>query len=502
MPVLVWVLDSADIELMQRWTADGSLPNIAALWKSSRVFPIGSDGWFDEIGTLVTSYSGIPATRHGYHCARRLKPRTYSMEFMGLEDAGARPCWQQMRDPEFRALIWDPIEACPLPGLPGTQIYNITAHQEAYAAVPAMSFPEEALESVLRKLGPRTPLAFNRFGRPVDYYRALLNDNLNVLARKAPIMRELVREGSYDLMVLGLNEIHDVGHVLWCFMDGKSPDRDPKGELADAVRSIYQRVDREIGAMLELLPPGTSVCLLSSYGMQDSYPTLGLTEDFMQKLGYQIPAAAKGGVSPLALARRMVPESIRHEISKHLPSTVQQQLLFSGFEAGTDFARSRAFVLPTSLYSNQIRINLKGREPAGIVEPGAEYAALVDEIEANLWKLIDPVTGEPAVLRVMRTAGHHIEGPSELLADIFIHWRPAKHFVDRLIHPRAELRQRPSGFHRESGHRVAGFAAISGPGIAPAQEGPVTLLDVAPTLLDLMGAQADTSMLGRSLLAN
>jgi predicted AlkP superfamily phosphohydrolase/phosphomutase len=501
MTLIVWVLDSADIDLMLRWTADGSLPNIAALWRDSQVCPIGGAGWFDEIGTWVTAYSGLPQTQHGYYCARRLKPGTYTMERTRLTDAAVRPCWQEMKEPGFRALIWEPMEGSPAPGLAGTQVFNVTAHQEAYAAEPPATIPQSYLETVRQKLGRRRSLQFNHFGKQLTYYQKLLHDNLGLFDRKSPILRGLVHDGHHDLIVIGVNEIHDAGHLLWSFMDGKSPRRDPKGKLADGVHTLYRRIDQEIGAVMELLPAGSAVCLLSTYGMQDQYPSLGLAEDFMLRLGYQIPRSAPIRDKTLrGLARKVLPEGLRYEVSKHLPSKMQQSLLFSSFAENTDFTRSRAFVVPASLYTSQIRVNLKGREPAGVVAPGRDYTALLEEIETDLRQLVDTVNGEPAVKRVVRTAGYHIDGPSELLPDLFIHWKPARHFMDRLIHPRAEIKQRRSSFHRESGHRKPGFAAISGPGIRPRQGGEACLLDIAPTLLDLMGGNATPSMHGRSLL--
>jgi hypothetical protein len=65
--------------------------------------------------------------------------------------------------------------------------------------------------------------------------------------------------------------------------------------------------------------------MLSMYGMQDQYPTLGLAENFLLRLGYQIPSSAPASDrSLLGLARRVLPETLRYEISKHLPSDTQQ----------------------------------------------------------------------------------------------------------------------------------------------------------------------------------
>src|SRR5262249_1447481 len=140
MTLIVWALDSADLDLIERFIAEGSLPNIGAIWKNSRVRPLGGVGWFDEIGTFVTAWSGEPQTKHGYYGAGRLKPGRYELEGNRIADA-AKPFWAQIEDPHFRALIWEPTETMPVPRLGGKQLYNLTVHQESFAVESAISVP-------------------------------------------------------------------------------------------------------------------------------------------------------------------------------------------------------------------------------------------------------------------------------------------------------------------------------------------------------------------------
>ena len=82
-------------------------------------------------------------------------------------------------------------------------------------------------------------------------------------------------------------------------------------------------------------------------------------------------------------------------------------------------------------------------------------------------------------------------GPPETLPDLFVEWAEARHFMERVIHPRAELRQTPCEFHRDSDHSRLGFVAACGPLIHGRGDiGEVSLLDLAPTFLHLLG---DTS---------
>lgn len=498
---VLYVVDSANLDLVERWIAEGHLPNIAALWQSSLTAQVGGPAYFDEIGSWLSAYSGIPSTHHGYYSARYLVPGTYRLERRTLASAPAPPFWTRLPS-GARALILEPIEAYAIEGLTGDQMFNLTAHQEAYAAEPFQALPEAFGRDVLREFGDPPKLRFDKFEEPLEYYRGQAQVYRDVLERRGKLFEKLIRRGGYDAAVVGFPETHDAAHILWHFFDGRAPDRDPKGELAGELLAMYCGVDREIGRIQTAVPPGSTVCLLSTYGMKDQYPTVELAEQLMTLAGFtrKVPAGPSSW-KPLDIARRLVPEPIRHRISQHLPNDVQQSLLASNFAGGIDWSQTRAVALPTSLFSSHIRVNLKGREPDGIVEPGAAYNALLDEIEAEFRKLIDPKTDRPAVAAVLRTANVHIDGPSHLLPDLYVHWRSARHFLDRAIHPLGEITQRKHQFHRSSYHQRPGFMALAGPGIAPARmEREIALEDIAPTFRDILGCPAQPGV-GQSVLA-
>jgi predicted AlkP superfamily phosphohydrolase/phosphomutase len=501
-PLVVYALDSADLALLERWMDEGRLPHIAELWRNSARRRIGGPGYWDETGTWITAYSGVPSTRHGYYSARRLKPGTYDLEIVPLTSALARPCWESVRNSDFRALILEPIEGTPSSHTNGTQLYNLTVHQEAYAVGPLIAMPAPVEEQTRRIYGKQSNPSFDLFEEPLRYYERQLAENLDMMRRKGRVFRDLIRRNEFDLLVAGVH-LHDSVHILWPFREGRNDPRDPEGRLAHGVRSLYEEADREIGEIQELLPAGSTEVLLSLYGVKDQYPALELGTRLMELLGYQVPPPRNGGSrGALGIARSLLPEQWRFEISKKLPYQWQQALLRSSFAHSMDFRRSTAFVLPTSLFTTHIRVNLKGREPTGCVAPGRDYEALLDQIESDFLSVIDPVTDQPAVDSVLRTANEFIDGPSELLPDLYVHWKSSTHFLERAIHPKGEVTQRRPGFCRDSFHGPPGFAAFKGPAIEPGWFEESSVLDIAPTLLGLLGEPPSASMPGRDLFAS
>lgn len=201
------------------------------------------------------------------------------------------------------------------------------------------------------------------------------------------------------------------------------------------------------------------------------------------------------------LVRRWVPQSWRTALSHRLPPGVQERLLADHFRNSTDWSTTTAFSIP-SLYTSFVRVNLRGREPKGCIDQGAEYEKLLDEVEGELAQLIDPYTGKQAVLRIDRSIRTHGGGTPRMLPDLFVRWRPGRRFMNRLIHPRAELVQDRPGYFRGSAHSDQGIFIAAGPLIgARGSIGTVAPMNIAPTCFELLGQPVPSEMTGQSIAA-
>jgi predicted AlkP superfamily phosphohydrolase/phosphomutase len=141
--------------------------------------------------------------------------------------------------------------------------------------------------------------------------------------------------------------------------------------------------------------------------------------------------------------------------------------------------------LPTDL-EGCIRINVKGREPHGVVDPGAQYDELCLELQARLEELVNRSTGAPAVRRVW-LRNQVFPGPrQEELPDLVVTWNDEAPLV-ALQSPRVGVVEGVNPDPRTGTHSPHGFALADGPGIPKAREGRGHLCDLAPTVLELVG---------------
>jgi predicted AlkP superfamily phosphohydrolase/phosphomutase len=322
-------------------------------------------------------------------------------------------------------------------------------------------------------------------------------------ARKGATVRALLAAASYDVVVAVFAESHTGAHQMWEYRrDAKGDGCRPDHGMGDGLLRLYQAVDAEIGAIVDALPATANVFVVSSVGLLSQYPIEALTEDFCRKLGYQAspsPAAPVSGAtpvrrSPTAMLRALVPESARNFVSRFLPLDVQARLLSEKFASATDWSRTSAYA-PPGYYTGCVRVNLRGREPQGIVEPGVEYDAVLSRLEADFMALVDPDTGEKVIDRTVRTRAAFGESLNPVLPDLVVIWRAHDRPWLRIRHPRVELTQTPHPFHRGSHHITEGILVAAGPAIqAAGRSNDVSPLALAPTLLALLGIDAPDTM--------
>lgn len=169
-----------------------------------------------------------------------------------------------------------------------------------------------------------------------------------------------------------------------------------------------------------------------------------------------------------------------------------------------DWARSVAYMLDRgpAVEGRRIRLNVRGREPQGIVEMGEEYDRLREHISAGLLALRDDA-GLPVVSRVYRReelyAGPHVEEGPDLVvvfADDVAEFSsfpgiPGNAHDGPITFP---ITSGKSGNHRREGIFLACGEAISrGKNVA------ADIVDLAPTVLHLLGLPIPRDVDGRVL---
>jgi hypothetical protein len=279
-------------------------------------------------------------------------------------------------------------------------------------------------------------------------------------------------------------------------------------QLQDAVRDVYVATDRAIGGVVEAAGGGTPVLVFSLIGMAHNTSRTDVLPAMLARILARDPsaAAAHEKLGALKRLRRAVPVAWRHAIKASLPMAIQDRLSTFWRTGRTDWSSTRAASLTADVHG-YVRINLRGREARGIVEPGAEYGRLCAEIREGLLGFVDSDTGEPVVQEVARTDELFPTGRRrDALPDLIVRWAPSPCASTRAVEsPRFGRIAWPTPGKnpnaRSGNHTAEGFVVAVGDGIEPGSTiaAGAHILDLPPTILALLGERVPAYMTGSVL---
>jgi predicted AlkP superfamily phosphohydrolase/phosphomutase len=465
-------LDSADPDLLLQWSADGTLPTLAAMRQRGAHARLTGPETVSAHGVWTSIWSGVSLNRHGHYLRRALRSGSYDLTTAAHSLDAAPAFWCALTNQ--RIAVLDAPDARLIAGLPGPQLLGWGNHPSPSRV---QSEPCGLAEKIARRAGPRILSDETQGSRARD--RRVLGELLERVRRQGQLARELM--DGCDGAVIGFGDAHAAGHRFWKYGPrATTPIHD--GQLSEALKEVYVAIDAEIGRSLAALGDDVHVAVISNHGIREGYPTEGLMQAFCHRLGYQV-ARRRGSV---ASGSRIIATSWHRVAGRLRPHGAAPAAELTG----TDWSRTTVFAVP-GFYTGFLRVNLRGREPQGIVDR-AGYTALLDRLEIDLRRVVDAATGEPAVERITRTVDAFGGAIPELLPDVFVEWRLAA--SPRVRHPRAILQRRGLGVPRANLHSRTGIAFMAGPGMhARGDAGELSPTDLAPLFLCLAGAASPDS---------
>ncbi len=297
---------------------------------------------------------------------------------------------------------------------------------------------------------------------------AFMEDVFDTMRKTEEITFHELDSKAAELFVSVFVETDRTSHMMYRLIDPDHPGYDP--ELAathgDAILRTYLRMDEIIGKVMSRLEEGDTLLILSDHGFHSWRRGFNVNTWLVQE-GYM---TLKGGAA--------------HTAKKFL--------------LDVDWSKTRAYALGVGA----IYLNMRGREGKGTVSPGAEARALATEIAEKLKMLRDPASGELVVEEVYKAeetwSGERMSEAQDLQLGLASGYRvssatplggaPKGLFEDNL--------KKWSGDHATSRTSATEGILLSNRTI---READVAIVDLAPTILQLLGIEVPASYVGKAL---
>jgi predicted AlkP superfamily phosphohydrolase/phosphomutase len=294
----------------------------------------------------------------------------------------------------------------------------------------------------------------------------LLKQIQEMTEKRFQVIKYLVREKPWDFFMfveIGLDRIH---HGMWKFWDRGHSKYEPGNPYEDAIPTYYRYLDRELGDTLGMLDEDTIVMVVSDHGGQ----------------------AMEGGFA--------VNEWLRQEGLLVLKDEPLYEGLVPFEKVEVDWEKTTAW--GAGGYYGRIFMNVEGREPRGKI-PADEYEKARDELKERIEAIPDH-EGKPMGSVAFKPEDLYQEvrnvAPDLMVYFGNLRWRSVGSFGLPDIYTFENDTGPDDANHAQDGVFVLWDPRKDHGG---RYVGGLQLMDVTPTILEMMDVQVPPDMQGKTV---
>jgi len=386
--LLFIALDGVNPGLVREWGAAGHLPCLHRLFREGATRQVEASPGLGNDAFWISLATGTLPGESGYYYRLHWDPEQYRAgSFEPAEKLPVRPFWTSLEDSDAEVAVIDFPETRSAGPVNGFEVGEWMTH----AALSAPRFFPDSLEQdwigrfgsdplqgCTETMGPRTG----------EQFAAVRDQLLDAVDRKTRAAAHYLDRGGWDLFAVAFSQGHDMGHQFWHVHDPEHPAhrRVWLERYGDPLLQVYQRIDRAVATLVERAGEGAAWLLLSGLAM-DAKISCNVVFD--------------------AVLRAIETSGWGREVGGAAPG---------------DRSGRRFFAIPNNSVSGAVRVNLKGRERAGVVEPGADYELTLDRIEAGIGRVVNAATGAPVAARCIRLQEYYPGPRAAGLPDMLVLW--------------------------------------------------------------------------------
>ncbi len=503
--VLVIGLDGVPLDIIKTWADAGHLPVLQKLMSEGAVGRLKSTMPPTSGPSWSSFMTGKSPGKTGIYDFLQRREETYRFSPISARDRHGKTLWSLLSKADKTVGVLNVPVSYPVEPVNG---FIISGFMTPYSARD-FAYPPALLSEIKEVVGAYHIYPTTTFSEA--HADEFFNACDQLLDMRAHAALWLMERYDWDFFITVFFDTDRILHQLWHYLDPTHPWRRDDAEVDKSwpVLRYFQRLDGSIGRILERVDDDTTVFVLSDHGMGAAHNFVvlnnWLAEVGLLRFKNDLPTWLKRQMFQAGFTLKNVHKLVdRLGLAKHAEYKALYSVdgllkrFFLSF-LNVDWSRTKAYSF--GRHTGPIYVNLKGREPQGIVEPGREYEAVRREIIDLARDFRDPCTGRPIIGRVLRreelySGPHFGQAPDLTLlpaqeTDIFF---GLADFGDNQVMGPV---YRYSGMHRDDGLLIVHGKDIR----AGAQIEGAVIWDVAPTILYIMGVEVPQDMDGQVLQA-
>ncbi len=501
--VFILGIDGGTLELVKPWAKQGKLPTFAKIMENgvygelmSTIQPISAASW----SSFAT---GKNPGKHGILDFVKSSPYNYDVEFVNAHTRSGKTLWKILSEHDFTVGVMN----VPVTFPPETVNGFLTAGMLSPSLGSSFTFPDNLYREIKQNIGEYIiDVDVSGFsGR--DKRDIFLAKVMEMMDNRRATMKYLYDKHKPEFFCIAFVATDRISHNFWKYMDADTPlsiSTAEREKYGDAILNVYIKIDDILEEVLSMLDDESTLFIVSDHGFGPVHKTVSVHR-WLQQQGFMKMKGSFLGLekSVDTFIRRIqegMPVGLKGFVKKWIPSAANTAASRASY-SGIDWSQTSAY--PVGHFSD-IFINVKGRQPEGIVEWGKKYESLRDVITEKLYTFTDPDTGENLVEKVYKREELYCGEYLEEMPDLIIGWKGYKYLrmfnfppsddesVIWTIPPTLSLL-----WDRTGGHRPNGIFMTMGPNIKSGVEiQNANIMDIAPTALYQMNVPVPDDMDG------
>ena len=309
--------------------------------------------------------------------------------------------------------------------------------------------PKSLYHDVIANVGPVPPFSILG-GGDKELIMDCMHENWEAYARwTARALNYMIEQQGVEIIFSQLHNIDLQGHMIVKFLKDHGHNILSEADYADMMVKIYQQTDRYIGEFLHLLDKDWTIIYVSDHAQ--------VCGDYEPCVIGDPSGVATGIMEELGLLKLKVDENGNklHEIDWSETYAVQQR-------------------------GNHIYLNIKGRDPHGIIDPKDQYE-WEEEVMTRLYGYKHPVSGKRIIALALRNRDAYLLGMGGPECGDILFWNAEGYNYDHC--------DSLSTTYGYAGTSVSPIFIAAGKGIKEnfLTDRIIRQVDVAPTVAELTG---------------
>jgi len=224
----------------------------------------------------------------------------------------------------------------------------------------------------------------------------LIKDLSFITEKRSQISSYLMNKYPWDALAVVFVGTDRIQHALLKYLDPKHSQYDKlkNNPYQEKIKKYFSLIDAKVGKIISQAGKDTTVFIISDHGFHPCEKQFKINP-YLNEIG--MLEFNKKSSKVFSIIRKLDIPSIRRIRRKLIPNIEKHSNLFKVF-GNINWQKTRAYSFLD--IEQGISINLKGREPFGIVEPGEEYRSIRNRIKAQLLSLREPEHGKKAIKNV------------------------------------------------------------------------------------------------------